>query len=68
MRHEVDYHSTILERKQIPQERAKELRGKSYDEIKKNHSKELPDAWSPYIIHDWDEQDYFRIKIKKKEK
>ena len=66
MRHEVDFHSTILERKEIPQEKAKDLRGKSYDEIKKNHSKELPDAWSPFITHEWDEQDYFRIKKKKK--
>ena len=61
MRHEVDYHSTILERKQIPQERAKELRGKSFKEIKENYSEELPDAWSPLDIHPWDEQDYFKI-------
>ena len=66
MRHEIDYHSTILERKQIPQERAKELRGKSYKEIKEKYSDELPDAWSPLEQHPSDEQDYFKIKPKNK--
>ena len=65
MRHEVDYHSTILERKQIPQERAKKLRGKPFKEIKEKYSEELPDAWSPLDIHPWDEQDYFKINKKK---
>ena len=60
MRHEVDFHSTILERKQIPQERAKELRGKSFKEISEKYSEELPDAWSPLDIHPWNEQDYFK--------
>lgn len=68
MRHEVDYHSTILERKMIPQERAKELRGKSFKEIKEKHSEELPDAWSPLEFHPWDQQDYFRTNEKKKKK
>ena len=37
MRHEVDYHSTILERKQIPQEQAKKLREKNHImRLKKN--------------------------------
>ena len=66
MRHEVDYHSTILERKQIPQEQAKELREKSYKEIKENYSDILPDAWSPFVEHPWDEQDYFKTNKKKK--
>ena len=66
MRHEVDYHSTILERKQISQERARELREKTYDEIIKEHSDELPDAWCPTVFHPWDEQDYFKINKKKK--
>lgn len=66
MRHEVDYHSTILERKQIPQERARELREKTYNEIIKGHSDELPDAWCPTTFHPWNEQDYFKIDKKKK--
>ena len=66
MRHEVDYHSTILERKQIPQERARELRGKSFKEIKEKYSEELPDVWSPLDFHPWDEQDYFKSKAKKR--
>lgn len=66
MRHEVDYHSTILERKQIPQEEAKELRSKKYKEIKEKYSERLPDAWCPDIFHPWDEQDYFKINKKKK--
>ena len=66
MRHEVDYHSTILERKQIPQEKAKELRGKNFKEIKEKYSKIIPDAWCPNDFHPWDEQDYFKINKKKK--
>ena len=62
MRHEVDFHSTILERKQIPQEEAKELREKSFKEIKEKYSEILPDAWSPLDEHPWDEPDYFKIK------
>lgn len=60
MRHEVDYHSTILERKQIPQEEAKELREKKFKEIKEKYSEILPDAWSPLDNHPWNEQDYFK--------
>ena len=66
MRHEVDYHSTILERKQIPQEQAKKLREKSYKEIKEKYSDILPDAWSPFVKHPYDEPDYFKINKKKK--
>ncbi|WP_407421595.1 cobalamin-dependent protein [Methanobrevibacter sp.] len=62
MRHEVDFHSTILERKQIPQDKAKQLRRKSFKEIKEKFSDVLPDAWSPFDLHPWDEQDYFKIK------
>ena len=68
MRHEVDFHSTILERKQIPQEEAKELREKSFKEIKEKYSEILPDAWSPLDEHPWDEQDYFKVKKSKKKK
>lgn len=57
MRHEVDYHSTILERKKVPQEKAKEYRGMKYEEVKKY----LPDAWSPLEFHPADQQDYFKI-------
>ncbi|WP_406534214.1 cobalamin-dependent protein [Methanobrevibacter sp.] len=62
MRHGVDYHSTILERKQIPQEAAKRYREMKFKEIKEKYSKELPDAWCPLDFHPADEQDYFRIK------
>ncbi|SDA65151.1 cobalamin-dependent protein [Methanobrevibacter millerae] len=58
MRHEVDYHSTILERKKVPQDKAKEYREMNYDEAKKY----LPDAWSPYEFHDASQQDYFKMK------
>lgn len=51
IRHEVDFHSTILERKQIPQEEAKKLRRKSFKEIKEKYSDILPDAWSPLDFH-----------------
>lgn len=57
MRHEVDYHSTILERKQIPQEEAKKYRGMKYEDAKKY----LPDAWSPFEFHPSDQQDYFKM-------
>ena len=68
MRHEVEFHSTILERKMIPQEEARELRGKPFKEIKEKYPKKLPDAWSPLDFHPWDEQDYFRTNNKKKKK
>ena len=68
MRHEVDYHSTILERKQIPQEDAKKYREMKFKEIKEKYSRELPDAWCPLYYHPWDEQDYFKINKKKKKK
>ena len=57
MRHEVDYHSTILERKKVPQEKAKEYREMKYKDVKKH----LPDAWSPLEFHPADQQDYFKI-------
>ena len=60
MRHEVDYHSTILERKQVPQEEAKKYREMNYEEVKKY----LPDAWSPSLYHDASEQDYFKVNKK----
>ena len=57
MRHEVDYHSSILERKKIPQQKAAEYRAMSYDEVKDK----LPDAWSPFVFHEASEQDYFPL-------
>ena len=58
MRHEVDYHSSILERKKVPQTKAKEYRNMTYNEVKDH----LPDAWSPYKFHKHDEQDYYKLK------
>ena len=67
MRHEMEYHSTILERKtNIPKEEAKIYQRMSYDEIVKNYSDIIPDAWNPKEFHPWDEQDYFKINKKKK--
>ena len=60
MRHEVDYHSTILERKKVPQKDAKKYREMNYNEVKKY----LPDAWSPLEFHDANQQDYFKYKGK----
>lgn len=60
MRHEVDYHSTLLERKIVPQEKAKEYRGMKYDAAKKY----LPDAWCPLEFHPADQQDYFKLNDK----
>ena len=57
MRHDVDYHSSILERKKIPKEDANKYRGMKYDEVKKY----LPDAWSPFLFHDASEQDYYKL-------
>lgn len=68
MRHEVDYHSTLLERKIIPQEDAKEYRKMKFKTIKTKYSEELPDAWCPLDTHPWDEQDYFKLDNEKKKK
>ena len=61
MRHEVDYHSSILERKKIPKEESNKYRKMDYDEVKKY----LPDAWSPLYFHDALEKDYYKITPKK---
>ena len=58
MRHEVDFHSTLLERKKVPQEDAKKYREMNYEEVKDD----LPDAWTPFKFHDASEQDYFKLK------
>ena len=47
IRMEADYHSFKLERKAIPQEKAKEYRYKSYEEMKDI----LDDVWTPKIPH-----------------
>lgn len=62
MRHEVDFHSTLLERKKVPQEDAKKYREMNYEEVKED----LPDAWTPFKFHDASEQDYFELKEKNK--
>ena len=51
MRHEVDFHSTLLERKKVSQEDSYKYRKMKYDEVKKY----LPDAWSPFLFHNFDE-------------
>ena len=61
VRHDIDYHSSLLERKKIPQDKAKIYRESSYDEVKD----ELPDAWTPKIFHEVDEQDYFKMEVGK---
>lgn len=58
MRHEVDYHSALLERKKIPQKKAYEYRNMNYEEVKSL----LPDAWTPFKFHKSTEQDYFKLK------
>lgn len=55
MRHEVDYHSSLLERKKIPKDEASKYREMNYDEVK-NY---IPDAWSPLCFHDAKEKDFY---------
>ena len=57
VRHDIDFHSAMLERKKIPQEQAKIFRKSTYDEVKDK----LPDAWTPAVFHEVDEQDYFKV-------
>ncbi|WP_296885490.1 cobalamin-dependent protein [uncultured Methanobrevibacter sp.] len=64
MRHEVDYHSSILERKKISQNQSQKYRNMGYDEVKKY----LPDAWTPFRFHDASEKDYFKLEKKFTEK
>ena len=47
VRYSTDYHSSKLERKQIPQDKAKEYRYMSYEEAKKD----IDDAWTPKTPH-----------------
>lgn len=58
VRHDVDYHSSLMERKKIPQDLASEFKEFSYNQIDK---KILPDAWAPAIFHEIDEPDYFKL-------
>lgn len=58
IRHEVDFHSSLLERKKIQQEQAKKYRNLNYEDVKNL----LPDAWAPKIYHDLNEQDYIKLK------
>lgn len=48
IRHDVDYHSSLMERKKIPQEIAKRCRKLSYEEVDK---KIIPDVWTPKLFH-----------------
>ena len=43
----IDYHSPALERKKIPQDKAREYRSMSYEEVKDK----LDDAWNPEEFH-----------------
>lgn len=47
IRMDADFHSAKLERKQIPQEKAKEYRYMNYEEVKDL----LPDVWTPKVPH-----------------
>lgn len=67
MRHEMEFHSSILERKTtIPKEEAKKYQRMSYEKILKEYSDIIPDAWNPKEFHPWDEQDYFKVKKNQK--
>ena len=57
VRHEVDYHSSLMERKKIPQEQAAEYQKTNYAEVKDK----LPDAWTPAEFHKSSEQDFFKL-------
>lgn len=43
----IDFHSPALERKKIPQDKAREYRAMTYEEVKN----ELDDAWNPKEFH-----------------
>lgn len=62
MRHEVDYHSSLLERKKVPKIESQALREMDYNKAKKY----LPDAWTPFKLHPANEQDYYHVKNYKK--
>lgn len=47
IRYDVDYHSNKLERKQIPQEKAKLYRNMTYEEVKDL----IDDIWTPKVAH-----------------
>lgn len=60
IRHDSDYHSTLMERKKIPKKKASVYRKLNYEEVKEI----LPDAWAPKLFHHPNEQDYFNITSK----
>lgn len=60
VRHDADYHSSLMERKKIPLEKAKEYRNLNYEEVKDV----LPDAWAPELFHKASEKDYFKMESK----
>ena len=61
IRHDVDFHSSLMERKKIPLDIARKYQKLGYDEVDK---KIIPDAWTPKIFHEVNEQDYFKAYSK----
>lgn len=61
IRHDVDFHSSLMERKKIPQDTARKYHKLGYDNINKEL---VPDAWTPKLFHDVTEQDYFNVYSK----
>lgn len=62
IRHGTDYHSSLMERKKIPQDISRELRTLTYEEVDKNI---IPDAWTPKKVHDVDEKDFYKINYRR---
>lgn len=61
IRHGTDYHSSLMERKIIPQDISRKLRKLAYEDVDKNI---IPDAWTPKIVHEVDEKDFYKINSK----
>lgn len=61
IRHGTDYHSSLMERKKIPQDISRELRTLNYEEVDKDM---IPDAWTPKKVHDVDEKDFYKTNFK----
>ena len=57
IRHGVDYHSALLERKKVPQKDAAIYRQMKYDEAVDY----IPDIWTPFKFHPSKEQDYYKV-------
>ncbi|MDP1553207.1 MAG: cobalamin B12-binding domain-containing protein [Methanobacteriaceae archaeon] len=61
IRHDIEFHSSLLERKKIPIKKAQEYRRATF-EIAVEH---IPDAWTPEVFHEVDEIEYDRSRFKK---